>query len=103
LAAHTLNVGTLIYAQLKMQQAHDDYLGARNLSTIESTYDRYNKFYKIRNYFALSTVAVWLYAHLDAALTDPSPRVTKNAQTPSSSLVPNMSDGSIGLVYVIRF
>ncbi len=103
LAAHTLNVGTLVFAHLRMQQAHDDYLKARDLPTIESTYDRYNKFYKLRKYFALSTAAVWLYAHLDAALTDPSPEKTVNTVAPSSYFGPNMNDDSIGFVYVVKF
>lgn len=71
-AVQTVNVGTTVYAHFKMKQAHDDYQQARDPETIESSYDRYNSYYKTRNYFFILTAAVWIYAHIDAAVSQPS-------------------------------
>lgn len=102
-AAHTINVGTLLYAHLQMNRAHDDYLKAREPSTIESKYDKYNSFYKLRNYCLLSTAAVWLYSHIDAAITSPASHAEGPNNERTHLITPIMTSTSIGLAYTIQF
>jgi tetratricopeptide (TPR) repeat protein len=99
----TLNVGTLLYAHFQMKQAHEDYLQAREPATIESKYDRYNSFYKLRNYCILSTAVVWLYSHIDAAVTSPKTEVRNQENGQIQRISPRLTSNSIGFMYTVQF
>ena len=98
-----INVSGLVYTQFKMERAHDAYLEAKVESDMDAHYDRYNRFYKLRNYFALSTLMVWLYSHIDAALTAPAPQAEDTGNENTSFLTPAITRDTISLTYVIRF
>lgn len=98
-----LNVSTLVYAHFKTEKTHDEYLQARMPDDIESKYNRYNTFYKLRTYVVLSTAAVWLYSHIDAALTSPALETTNQTNERTHSLTPMISDESIKIALIIRF
>jgi len=55
------------------KNAHDDYLKATEPGVIEQKYDKYNRFYKLRNNVAIATAGIWLYAFFDALIAEPKP------------------------------
>lgn len=64
----TSSVGGLLVTHLKQSKAREVYLDAKESDEIESKYNDYNNYYKARNYLAIFSLALWLYAHIDAAI-----------------------------------
>jgi len=102
-AAHAINIGALIYTHLQTENAHDEYLNAREPSTIESEYDRYNRFYKARTYCILSTAAVWLASHIDAALSPPLSEGDVQKEDRAGTISPMIGPDSFGVTYTLHF
>ena len=99
-AVETFNVGTTLYAHFKMEQAHDEYRRARDPETIESTFDRYNSYYKLRNYFLLFTAVVLMYSHIDAAMSQPE---LETKEEKGTYWIPSITPTSFNLTCSIRF
>lgn len=102
-AVQTINISTLLYAHFKMDRAHDEYLQATDPDLIESTYDRYNSYHKLRNSFLLLTGGVWIYSHIDAALIQPASEKGRGAEPEASSLMPAVTSDSFYLTFTVRF
>ncbi len=101
-AVQAVQISTLIYSHIKVGQHHDAYVEARDPADIEAAYKKYTSFYKRRSYLAVSTAAVWLYAHIDAALTA-SPAPGARGTETSARLQPKVRGDLLGLNYVIDF
>ena len=99
-ALQTISIGATLYSHFKMEQAHDEYLKARDPDTIESRYDRYNSYSKMRNYLVVVTAAVWMYSHIDAAVSQPIQEISEEKGT---SLIPRITPTSFTLTYSVTF
>ena len=69
----------------------------------ESKYDRYNSFYKLRNYFLLCTAATWLYSHIDAAVSQPSSEGEGDTMKKNILWIPTVREDSFSLCCTIHF
>lgn len=58
-----------LYSHLKYRATHGQYLKSVEPAEIEKNYGAYNDWYRARLAFAGAAAAVWVYSHLDAALT----------------------------------
>jgi len=77
-------LGSLLATHLLQERAHKAYLESKDTEKIESNYKIYNNYYKAKNSIALFSIALWLYAHIDAAVTEVSsiPYASLNRKQP---------------------
>jgi len=71
-----VTISTVIFHVMK-NNAHQDYLSATEPSLIKEKYDRYNRYYKLRNNTALLAGGIWLYAFFDALIAAPKQKQVK--------------------------
>lgn len=62
----TISIIVLIYSQWQFMESHDEYLNAVSPDDIEKKYDKYNMFYKIRNFSAAGAVLIYTAGFIDA-------------------------------------
>ena len=99
----TITISTSLYAHFRMEEAHDEYIRTQDPELIESKYDRYNSFYKLRNYFLLCTAATWLYSHIDAAVSQPSSEGEGDTMKKNILWIPTVREDSFSLCCTIHF
>lgn len=65
IGAEAVSLSALVFFQWQYNESHDAYLGAAVPDDIEDKYDRYNLFYKLRNFTALTAAAIYIYSYYD--------------------------------------
>ena len=73
---YALITSTVIF-HVAQNNAHQDYLNETNPSIIKKKYDKYNRYYQLRNTTALIGGGIWLYAFFDVLIAKPKPRAKK--------------------------
>jgi tetratricopeptide (TPR) repeat protein len=71
LTSEVLLLGTVVYAQIRYDEARDRYLQETNPARMQDLYDETNDFYHLRNGAAVLAAAVYLYSLFDAAYLPP--------------------------------
>jgi len=66
----TVTIATVIF-HVVQNNAHHDYLNATEQGIIKKKYDKYNRYYKLRNNTAIIGGGIWLYAFFDALIAKP--------------------------------
>jgi hypothetical protein len=72
ISAEILSLTSLVVFQISYDEAHDDYLGETNPALIQSRYDDYNMYYKLRNASIFTSAAIYLYSLADCLYTQPT-------------------------------
>lgn len=91
-------VGSVV-THIARNDARDDYLAARNPDEIESRFDRFDTFHKLRNNLVLFSAGVWLFSYFDAILKEQPGKPTKRP----FSVSPAISYDRAGLMFSWRF
>lgn len=98
----TAGLSGLLVTHLEYNKAFQAYKDAEEPDDIESTYSRCNSYYKARNSIAVFTVALWLYAHIDAALKkEKSPGFS--IRNEGNFIIPHIDDDKIILTCSWQF
>ncbi len=71
LTSEVILIGTIVYAQIRYDEARDEYLQETNPARMQNLYDATNDFYRLRNGAAVLAGAVYLYSLFDAAYLMP--------------------------------
>ncbi len=63
-----VSLGGLLATHVEYNKARQEYVAAEQPFEIQSKYRVYNNYYRARNSMAVFTMALWLYAHIDAMI-----------------------------------
>lgn len=86
IGAEALSMSALVFFHWQYEVSHDAYLDAVVPDDIENKYERYNLYYKLRNFTAITAAAIYLYSYYDCVYT-PS---TNEYKSISLRLTPTM-------------
>ena len=95
MAAWGVGVVGSITAHIARNNARDAYRAETDPEQIESRYQTYNDYHKLRNGFLLFSAGVWLYSYFDALLkAAPFPETTSQ----STLFLPTVTPDAIGFM-----
>lgn len=72
LTSEVLFLGTVVYAQIRYDEARDRYQREKNPARMQDLYDKANDYYHLRNGAAVLAAVVYLYSLFDAAYLPPA-------------------------------
>ena len=95
-------IGTIV-THFARENAQDHYLSETDPTKIESIFNTFNTFHKLRNSLLLFSAGVWLYSYFDAFLKNSGINVTNSPSKKSFSIVPIVSKQQANLTVLFVF
>ncbi|NIR50890.1 tetratricopeptide repeat protein [candidate division KSB1 bacterium] len=93
-----------VTAHFKREQAQDSYLSETDPQRIESRFNTFDSFHKLRNNLLLFSAGVWLYSYLDAILKERPHQFEQSQRIDQSLLVaPCITPESARLILSVNF
>ncbi len=90
-------IGT-VAAHIARANAEDKYLAETDPNRIESRYDAFNRYHKLRNNLLIFSGGVWLFSYLDAIVKKQNPNYSSQN---SVLILPNFDKPQVS--FVVRF
>lgn len=103
LALWGLSVSGAVAAHFVREDAEEAYLNEADPGQIDSRYDRFDTFHKLRNNLILLSAGVWLFSYLDAALNESPPDRMNPGPEYGLHLQPAASPQQLGLSLSFQF
>ncbi|RMF56805.1 MAG: hypothetical protein D6743_19740 [Calditrichaeota bacterium] len=98
-----IGVAGSIIAHIERQNAEDRYLAEIDPAKIESRFDTFNRWHKVRNSFLVFSAGVWLFSYFDAILREGQARPAAARVQRSMMVLPSISPGRAHLSLLVRF
>lgn len=86
-------VGSLV-AHIKRQDAEDKYLSERDPGKIQSRFNTFDTFHKVRNSLLIFSAGVWIYSYVDALLSHSRTLVESSVSNKQVRLLPIITRSS---------
>lgn len=99
-----LSVGSTLITHFARQDARDKYLAEKDVTKIDSRFNTFNTYHKLRNSLILASAGIWVYSFFDALLKFQSLQ-SNDLSTKESrlSISPAISNQHAGVSINMRF
>ncbi|MFQ5825350.1 MAG: tetratricopeptide repeat protein [bacterium] len=92
-----------VISHLAREQAKDKYLSETNPAKIESRYNTFNNFHKLRNNLVIFSAGVWVYSYIDSILKERPHKIEKSASKKALVIFPSISPDYAQVNFIMTF
>ncbi len=93
-----------VATHLARQNAEDKYLSETDPEKIQSRFNTFNTFHKIRNNLILFSAGVWIYSYIDAILKEVRPRKVEVSHSEKTFFIfPSISSNYAYINFIVNF
>lgn len=103
LSLWSLGIVGSVVSHLARERAEDKYLSETNPAKIESRYNTFNTYHKLRNNLILFSAVIWIYSYFDAVLKGRPLHIESSSSKNAFLIFPSISSQQTKVSFILNF